>query len=897
MSPPISSAVQGAYFVAAFTTGVLFGAGSLMFPEITEGLGCLLGGVCLSMWLLVLKPGGTLTGTVGKIVFVLSFGAAVWSLSFIRRIRAYALIGASSFSGATAAVLGIDCFSRAGLKEFWLYIWALNDNVFPLNTKTYPITRSMQVEIAAIVLLCIVGVISQLKLWKVIKDRREKKEAEQRDVERRKSAMEEAMGRYLEARTDREKAQWEKIYGPQWDNIYNDHVRSSRSTIVDANAVFANDNRKSWTSIREVAAGSAPPAGVELNRLSLPRSDHILTSRSKRQSAVTVQTIPEDDETQAGTAASATDVQSASSVDGGPDHQSTAPQHDGYASPSIPPLPFVIPTSASFDTSLAKPSLIQPTHENPNPELADKRKSDSSILKRLSGRDGIALPVSGSEEALIVPERSRASSIAATLNDELEQLDLQSVHSEADRVLDGHDRGLMPDATPSTTQASSKRHSYLGDEPPSPAALSVEFDPEELSRPALATLEQSSKPVIGPNTSAGSRTHPGRPNDFDASKSMTTTFKDAKGGTPSPADLSSTESLTKGALVNVPSQLSNVVMTYRTNEWAKHISIAEVPLDDQTNTVLGDALAESPVQLVETPAPVRVEELGQTTMNADGATNRPAPFKSAKVPVRSEKRLSAVRHPQESQTAPERASLENKMDAPGLHRSVSDQSLAPNPTIVIRPPTAASSQYASHPPRPTRSTATLRGNQTLPSTIDENRETRFPSSSPPLSPPPTSPAHSAGPPLAAEPEMGHRGQHLLRSASYQSLPMQTPPNQMYQQAIATTSDTRLSSLYDSRQPPRRASTFVPGKRDTMLADWQGSLKRESSMVAIPKATLDQRRAEMMVERRQSQHSKQRQEVSQQYREKVVEQAMRTTDMQSLHREAMRKMQAKANKHV
>jgi hypothetical protein len=37
--------------------------------------------------------------------------------------RPYALMASTAFAGSTAAVLGIDCFSRAGLKEFWLYTW------------------------------------------------------------------------------------------------------------------------------------------------------------------------------------------------------------------------------------------------------------------------------------------------------------------------------------------------------------------------------------------------------------------------------------------------------------------------------------------------------------------------------------------------------------------------------------------------------------------------------------------------------------------------------------------------------------------------------------------------------------------------------------------------------
>jgi hypothetical protein len=893
MSPPISSAIQGAYFVAAFMTGVLFGAGSLMFPDITEGLGCLLGGVCLSMWFLVLRPGGSLTGTVSKIVFVLVFGIAVWSLSFIRRTRPYALIGAASFSGATAVVLGIDCFSRAGLKEFWLYIWALNDNVFPLNTETYPITRSMQVEIAAIVLLTIVGVISQLKLWKVLKDRREKKEAEQSELERRKSAMEEAMGRSLEARTDREKAQWESIYGPQWDNIYSDHVRGSRSTIIGSGTDFVDDNRKSWISAGEVPAGSARPTAAELNRLSLPRADHNSTSRSKRQSAITVQPIPEDNETQAGASASTTDVQSRGSADGGPGHQSTSPQYSTHTAPSLPLLPFITPNSASTDASSAKPSLTEKTRQDPNPQLLERRKSGSSILKRLSGQDETAPPMTSSEEALIVPEahRSRASSIAATLNDELGELDLQSVYSETEPVSDGYHKGLVSGTT------SSNRLSYLGNQPPSPAALSVEFDPEELARPVKASSDNSLKPTIGSSILAPSRSNAGRTNDFNASKSTTVTSEDVKGRVPSRADLSSADSLTEGAVVQIPSQLSNVVMTYRTNEWAKHISIAEVPIDDQINAVLGDTLVESPVQLVEAPAPVRVEELGQTGINAETATNTPASHKSTEILIGSNKRHSTVRYPPESHAAPARMTLGNRKDAPSLQRSLSDQSLAATPQIIIRPPTAANSQHASRPPWLSWTGSTAQENQPLPTAIDENGEAQFPSSSPSLSPPPTSPTHSASVPLAAQPKKAPGSPNLLRSASYQGLPIGTLSNQIYQQAIASTSDTRLSSSHDTRQPPRRASTFVPGKRDSMLADWQGSLKRENSMTAIPKVALNQRRAEMMLERRQSEQSKQRQEVSHQYREKVVEQAMRTTDMQALHREAMKKMQAKANKHV
>lgn len=123
MNPPIRNSIQGAYLVAIFFTGVVFGGCSLIFQDLTEGFGCLLGGFCISMWLLCLKPGGLLTSTSSKAIFIAAFTVASYALSFSRHTRPYGLIGSISFAGATAIILGIDCFSGAGLKEFWLYVW------------------------------------------------------------------------------------------------------------------------------------------------------------------------------------------------------------------------------------------------------------------------------------------------------------------------------------------------------------------------------------------------------------------------------------------------------------------------------------------------------------------------------------------------------------------------------------------------------------------------------------------------------------------------------------------------------------------------------------------------------------------------------------------------------
>lgn len=50
MNPPVKDAIQGGYVVAAVMTGVIVGAIAIVFPEVTENLGCLLGGFCVAMW-------------------------------------------------------------------------------------------------------------------------------------------------------------------------------------------------------------------------------------------------------------------------------------------------------------------------------------------------------------------------------------------------------------------------------------------------------------------------------------------------------------------------------------------------------------------------------------------------------------------------------------------------------------------------------------------------------------------------------------------------------------------------------------------------------------------------------------------------------------------------------
>lgn len=75
------------------------------------------------------------------------------------------------------------------------------------------------------------------------------------------------------------------------------------------------------------------------------------------------------------------------------------------------------------------------------------------------------------------------------------------------------------------------------------------------------------------------------------------------------------------------------------------------------------------------------------------------------------------------------------------------------------------------------------------------------------------------------------------------------------------------------------------------------MRQEAVVSTVPNETVESRRAEMMMEKHQSRMSRKHSEATKLYQENAFDQAMRRSDMQELHKEAIRKMQASANKHV
>lgn len=664
MSLPVSNAVQGGYVVAAVCTGLVLGGLALLFQDITEGMGCMLGGFCISMWLLCLHKGGLLQSSAAKIIFIVAFTLGVFAFYCTHWTRQYALIICISFSGATVTVLGIDAFSRAGLKEFWAYIWDINSNLFPLGVDTYPLTKGIRVELAATIVIFLASIVSQLKLWHIVQERRKKQDAERAEDERSLRREEEDLGRQIEKRNARERRKWEAKYGSK-EFETDKHVSTVDSGLGDMEtengvphgegAVTSRPSRPQSQVLGadgDVKAGAEP---IELEDMQAqPKSAAEMVLGQDEKDGAVVVCVAEEDYPEGmqppETAETSGAVAATQDVSAGPVQKSMTGVK--AAGPEIVPLPFKIPAATGEETgdkswnrqnnndvrssvatfadeedeimAAASPrrrSLASRLSQGPT----DLLRSLSERPKRASitlGRDNDATQQTGSREELLIPPQSDNirkdaeedkddnSSLAATVDD-ISSNDNYSVRDEEE------DADASEEQSPRSIEVNAK----LSD---------------SINKAEPATVDRASRLMSAETISTSVL-------DFDKLDQIWEAAATPNHKAPSAASAESPSvSLTKERL---PSSLSRIALSYRTNEWAKHLGHADTPEPDalqlpeakpqpQTATVAEAAATEAATESVtdtgedvvptptgsaaahdnEVPRPVNVDELQQTAV-------------------------------------------------------------------------------------------------------------------------------------------------------------------------------------------------------------------------------------------------------------------------------------------
>ncbi len=806
----------------------------------------------------------------------------------------------------------------------------LNSAIFPLNYMgPYPITRGIRVEIAAIILLFLLGVMSQMKVWKIVKQRREERAAEQLRKDEERDRAEEALGRRIEAGNDQERSWWDAVYGDK-TKLKGTHADSGIGTEA------ASTTAKSSISVGD--ARELPNGGMEMQTLGKSRFG------SEDDGRITVHVAQDDDISEASNALPrgsedfATKISRQASIEGADPSganlvESESKATKSKASPSIDPdlslkpktkqpklvpLPFTVPDES--DAHSRKPSdassvaTFAASEHFPDPsKRLSKRLSGSGLMRKLSGRSPKDPAVSSiSQEALMIPHvEDDRSSIAATLDGVSDRVDAESVIS-------------FPSRAPSRQMlAASDEEMVTAPQTP----LTFPSPPEgESSTPKNEHIAALTASTSNPEPSK----------DADASNKKDNEVAE----TEEPQTLARQSSLIAG---NLPGgSASKVVNAYRTNEWAKHLDGADAP-SDQT-------LQKAKVADEEESAPLNMRALSQTALTAEPAPNvtmdlgDKAQLPSNRSPTRSTDRPVNPYRPQQS-PLPSRPGSSGSTVVNNMERTTSPSSPASSTSSLPSfpmPKTRSSSNSLLGPRAFRTSSSPLVGTPLVESPIEEGVEASFPhsrftpssshlmsqresllrnkasstsllrsGSATSLNRVSSTPINGSSSNVALNPvdeddnislsqrrSMLQQQQSLSRSSSATSTPYNAShvslnSNNPYGQGarLSTTSNLQLNNnLPHSARPHLPASA----SSDAAISNWRASLAQLPRAEVVQQQEMELRRQDLLAEKNAVRSSRAFEEQTKQQRESVLGREMRRTSMMDAHREAMRKMQASVN---
>jgi len=199
-----SNVVQGIFVLVCIVSAIGAGAIGVIFWKGTRFIVGAGGGFAISLFILSLRSSSTIRPVGLRYILILGCVVVGFVSATIPAISLHVTLFATAAMGAAAVVLGIDCFTTGGLKEFWLYILGFG-GLFPRLT-SFPFTVTIQAELGVMVALFVMGAAVQWRLLEVIMSKIN--ELKQLECDRR---MEEEAAAYRQSMLlDADLADWQK---------------------------------------------------------------------------------------------------------------------------------------------------------------------------------------------------------------------------------------------------------------------------------------------------------------------------------------------------------------------------------------------------------------------------------------------------------------------------------------------------------------------------------------------------------------------------------------------------------------------------------------------------------------------------------------------------------------
>ncbi|KAF7320086.1 DUF4203 domain-containing protein [Mycena kentingensis (nom. inval.)] len=207
VNPP-SKVLRGLFVLASSVAGIAGGGFSIFFWKASRYFIGGWGGFSLALWIQCFQDGGIIRPVAFRWIFYIGFGVVGFILCTIPKIHYHILLISTAMVGSSAFILGVDCFTTAGLKEF--YIWNIGfRSLFPKyvnNGIDFPVSQTMQIELGLIGAITLMGIAVQLRVLTVLQ--RKLQEIAEEQKKRDEEAETEAAGRF--AAVIRERDEWEK---------------------------------------------------------------------------------------------------------------------------------------------------------------------------------------------------------------------------------------------------------------------------------------------------------------------------------------------------------------------------------------------------------------------------------------------------------------------------------------------------------------------------------------------------------------------------------------------------------------------------------------------------------------------------------------------------------------
>jgi len=829
----------------------------------------------------------------------------------------------------------------------------LNSDEFPLNTNTYPINRGMRVETAAIVLLFLLGLVTQSKLYQKIKQHREERDAEAAQDAETREKRESAIGKRVMDAVSRDRARWDSLYDREngASTADEDGMKRPYASLSDRHISSEDMEMSDLGSDREIqesGISTTKPASrlaVTITTAETNDEDEIrpiderkyiagLTMRERSPEQIP----PENLETMERPLSINEAAAANSSSNPSP---RVSVQQTVVASPPVVPLPFRVPVGSEEEPKKAGTN-VGSRIESLSRKLSGKRTSVASSMKRQSFQ---SLPDAGpSQEDLIVRhiEDDQASSVAATIDlldiDDLspdalaepkspldqnfasqqqpvseytiESLPTESVSSPGvERMREtteqsGHLRPvdhLRPDITAfRKSVADSFRLSMLSD------GDEERLKPEEDVEEELKPNDSVSRPVSLQSAL------PERRNSLKSAVAK--------------SEVSRAETLE--TLKNSVPELPKSLMIYRTNEWAKHAAEADAPSVEEIER------PESPGIQVQHEKPEQNPRKPLQVEQATIVSSEPS-LKTAGLPVSAEpslheasspatsapvsRRQSTANLPQATQAAPEQLYTSRNSSAPNISRGTSFQARNPlrdsrnssTPILSTIPSEPASDGAALGHRRQGTDVLTPLPSDTLLDKRSSKLRARLSGASLGGSSVPTY-AFTSTPDLrAAEPVTPDDSASVRAVAESEPDPDDIPLAARKARLPSRHSADSLGAWGGAPDPrdaqagmgmgggdagpriQRTASTFDAAKRDSNAQAWRASLGREN-VRGWPVAD-EARRLVMLESKRRSEALRSAAQAQKRSRDDAFDRSMRSGAMLSRHNELMRRMEASVPK--